>query len=74
MLFKFSQRAEEPANFLVALAPDFFSKRLRLRLLVFLFKRLRLRLPSPDKVSNEKGDKHCFTPKKFFCDRLDINY
>ena len=42
LFFLSSSTAEEPANFLVALAkaPDFFSK--RLRLLFFLFVRLRL--------------------------------
>ena len=50
----YSRRAEEPANFLAAPAPDFFSK--RLRLVVFFkwpwlhgAKNTRLRLTSPGK-------------------------
>ena len=46
MMIKF--RAWEPANFLAAPAPDFFSKRLRLQ----GAKNTRLRLPSPDKIQN----------------------
>ena len=38
----FSGRAGEPANFFPVPAPDFFFKRLRLRLLIFFPKRLRL--------------------------------